>query len=106
MATGRGQRTTRSGTTRHIDDKQSATRGSGGNSRSKRDRSGSTRARGGNHGSTRARGGNHDSTSAKGGNRGQGRTCKEFIGGVGHSGPTFYKNDFAKASCHRGTDWL
>ena len=25
-------------------------------------------------------------------------------GGVGHSGPTFYKNSFAKASCHRCTD--
>ena len=43
----------------------------------------------------------------------QGQTCKEFMGGGGmfaHSGPTFYKTDFAKASCHRGTyfysyDW-
>ena len=35
---------------------------------------------------------------------GRGAHVKNLWGGVGHSGPTFYKNSFAKASCHRCTD--
>ena len=36
----------------------------------------------------------------------RGAHVKNLWGGgvVGHSGPTFYKNIFAKASCHRCTD--
>ena len=34
----------------------------------------------------------------------RGEHVKNVWGGVGHSGPTFYKNSFAKESCHRCTD--